>query len=381
MSNNLLDLNAKLFEQMDKLSDTRFKKGFTPWHTKELYSERLDKDGYILIKIAEPNKWVRKHRWLYEQEHGAIPENSVIIFADGNKNNLNIDNLLCVTRNELKVLNKCRLISSVAELTKTGLNVAKLKIKLAEIRKEKKRLNIREYLSLNRNKIVLAFDKEDIKDLLKFKEMAKNETMKGIIVSGKYIGFTDTYRLFAVEDTDKERKGMDTANLYSITLLNELFKAETIAILNNGKLAIQTGTEITEYEALNKKALNIKKVIESYEYTTSLKANFINKGATDIVWKMLKLTKFDTRKYFIFKDNKVRVEAYPNEDSKLILDNLFEYNKDKLDVKFNLNVKYIDLWLKYIKNEFFNISLSTSNSAIKFSNCNITYIVMPMRLL
>ena len=242
-------------------------------------------------------------------------------------------------------------------------------------------MNIREYLSLNKNKIVLAFDKEDIKDLLKFKEMAKNETMKGIIVSGKYIGFTDTYRLFAVEDTDKERKGIDTANLYSITLLNELFKAETIAILNNGKLAIQIGTEITEYEALNKKALNIKKVIESYEYTTSLKANFINKGATDIVWKMLKLTKFDTRKYFIFKDNKVRVEAYPNEDSKLILDNLFEYNKDKLDIVFNLNVKYIDLWLKYIKNEFFNISLSTSNNAIKFSNCNVVYVVMPMIVL
>lgn len=242
-------------------------------------------------------------------------------------------------------------------------------------------MNIREYLSLNKNKIVLAFNKEDIKDLLNFKEMAKNETMKGIIVSGKYIGFTDTFRLFAVEDTDKERKGVDGSKLYSITLLNELFKAETIAILNNDKLAIQIGSEITEYEALNKKALNIKKVIESYEYTTSLKANFINKGATDIVWKMLKLTKFDTRKYFIFKDNKVRVEAYPNEDSKLILDNLFEYNKDKLDVKFNLNVKYVDLWLKYIKNEFFNISLSTSNSAIKFSNCNITYIVMPMRLL
>ena len=242
-------------------------------------------------------------------------------------------------------------------------------------------MNIKEYLSLNRNKIILAFDKEDIKDLLKFKEITKNKTMKGIIVSGKYIGFTDTYRLFAVEDTDKERKGVDDPKLYSITLLNELFKAETIAILNNGKLAIQIGTEITEYEALNKKALNIKKVIESYEYTISLKANVINKVTTDIVWKMLKLTNFDTRKYFIFKDNKVRVEAYPNEDSKLILDDLFEYNKDNLDIKFNLNVKYIDLWLKYIKNEFFNISLSTSNSAIKFSNCSITYIVMPMRVL
>lgn len=115
-----------------------FKKGFSPWHTRELYSERLDKDGYILIKIAKPNKWVRKHRWIYEQEHGTIPENSVIIFADGDKTNLNTYNLICVTRNELKVLNQCRLISSVPELTKTGLNIAKIRIKLAELRKEKK---------------------------------------------------------------------------------------------------------------------------------------------------------------------------------------------------------------------------------------------------
>lgn len=115
-----------------------FKKGNRPWHTRGLYSERLDKDGYTIIKIAEPKKWVRKHRWIYEQEHGTIPENSVIIFADGDKTNLNTDNLICVTRNELKVLNQCRLISSVPELTKTGLNIAKIKIKLAELRREKK---------------------------------------------------------------------------------------------------------------------------------------------------------------------------------------------------------------------------------------------------
>ena len=115
-----------------------FKKGFSPWHTRELYSERLDKDGYILIKIAKPNKWVRKHRWIYEQKFGAIPENCVILFADGDKSNLSIENLICVTRNELKILNQCRLISSVPELTKTGLNIAKIKAKLYELRKEKK---------------------------------------------------------------------------------------------------------------------------------------------------------------------------------------------------------------------------------------------------
>ena len=47
-------------------------------------------------------------------------------------------------------------------------------------------MNIREYLSLNRNKIVLAFDKEDIRDLLNFKEIAKN--IKEVLDSQNKIG-------------------------------------------------------------------------------------------------------------------------------------------------------------------------------------------------
>lgn len=117
---------------------TSFKKGNKPANWKPVGSERIDSNEYTLIKVAEPNKWVFKHRLIYEQKYGEISKGSVIIFADGNKNNLSIDNLLCVTREELKVLNRCRLISSVPELTKTGLNIAKIKIKLAELRKEKK---------------------------------------------------------------------------------------------------------------------------------------------------------------------------------------------------------------------------------------------------
>lgn len=118
---------------------TSFKKGNIPFNWKPVGSERVDKDGYTLVKIAEPKKWALKHRIIWEEQHKKkIPKDSVIIFVDGDKSNLNIDNLLCVTRDELKVLNKCRLISSVPELTKVGLNIAKIKIKLAEIRKKKK---------------------------------------------------------------------------------------------------------------------------------------------------------------------------------------------------------------------------------------------------
>nr|DAX73543.1 MAG TPA: homing endonuclease [Caudoviricetes sp.] len=118
---------------------TSFKKGHKPKNWKPIGSERVDTEGYTLVKIAEPRKWVLKHRIIWEEHYKKkIPSGCVIIFADGNKSNLSIENLICVTREELKILNKCRLISSVPELTKTGLNIAKIRIKLAELRKKKK---------------------------------------------------------------------------------------------------------------------------------------------------------------------------------------------------------------------------------------------------
>ena len=118
---------------------TSFKKGHKPKNWKPVRSERINTEGYTLIKIAEPRKWALKHRIIWEEHYKKkIPRGSVIIFADSDKSNLSIENLICVTRNELKVLNKCGLIKNDVELTKTGLNIAKIRIKLAELRKEKK---------------------------------------------------------------------------------------------------------------------------------------------------------------------------------------------------------------------------------------------------
>lgn len=113
---------------------TSFKPGNIPANWKPVGSERIDTEGYTLIKIAEPKKWALKHRIIWEEFHKKkVPRGSVIFFADGDRSNLSIENLICVTREELKVLNKCKLINSIAELTKTGLNIAKIRIKLAEL--------------------------------------------------------------------------------------------------------------------------------------------------------------------------------------------------------------------------------------------------------
>ena len=65
-----------------------------------------------------------------------FPEKHSVLFADGNKLNLSIDNLLLVSKAELLMLNRRRLISENSEITKTGLNVVKVMNKIHKIKKE-----------------------------------------------------------------------------------------------------------------------------------------------------------------------------------------------------------------------------------------------------
>ena len=108
------------------------------WLEKPIGSERVDKKGYTLVKTKVPNTWEYKQRVIWKEIHGEIPNKHIIIFADGDKSNFDINNLICVSRNELRQLNLHKLKKDDAELTKTGLNIAKIMIKLAELKKEKK---------------------------------------------------------------------------------------------------------------------------------------------------------------------------------------------------------------------------------------------------
>ncbi len=120
-----------------KSNKTSFKKGNTPKNHKPVGSERTNVDGYVEVKVKEPNTWRLKHQVIWEQEHGEKPFGSVIIFADSDKTNLNIDNLQLVTRQQLLVMNKNGLIKSRKELTETGINIANLIIKMNDIKNNK----------------------------------------------------------------------------------------------------------------------------------------------------------------------------------------------------------------------------------------------------
>lgn len=112
-------------EVYEKVKHTMFAKGNVPPNHRPVGSERISKDGYIEVKVAEPNKWRLKQRVVYEEAKGKIPEGCTIIFLDGNKQNCNIDNLKCITRSELLYLN-CNGLNNSNEITETGILMARL---------------------------------------------------------------------------------------------------------------------------------------------------------------------------------------------------------------------------------------------------------------
>lgn len=117
-------------EQYNKCKNTMFKKGNIPANHRPIGSERITVDGIVEIKIAEPNKWKAKARVIYEKEFGTIPEGYIIIYLDGNKQNLEPNNLKAISRKENLIMNHNKLRYNNKETTETALTLAKLMSKV-----------------------------------------------------------------------------------------------------------------------------------------------------------------------------------------------------------------------------------------------------------
>ena len=114
---------------------TSFKDGDIPYNWRPVGSERIKIDGYAEVK-TENGKWELKHRLKYKEYYGEIPNGYVVIFADGDKSNFNKENLIAVSRNKLRTINKYKLIKNDIDGTKTGLIIADVIIKTEELRKK-----------------------------------------------------------------------------------------------------------------------------------------------------------------------------------------------------------------------------------------------------
>ena len=109
-----------------------FKKGHQPANHREVGSERTNVEGYVEIKVAEPNRWQLKHRVMYENYHNVkLKSTDVVIFLDGDKQNFDIENLALIDRGINAIMNHEGMRFANAEITRTEVNIAKLKRAIA----------------------------------------------------------------------------------------------------------------------------------------------------------------------------------------------------------------------------------------------------------
>lgn len=83
---------------------TRFKAGGKPHNWVPVGSERKTKDGYLQRKMTDtgypPRDWVSVHQLVWEEHHGAIPAGHIVIFKNGNQEQISIDNLKLISRTQ-----------------------------------------------------------------------------------------------------------------------------------------------------------------------------------------------------------------------------------------------------------------------------------------
>lgn len=117
--------------------ETQFKKGQETHNHRPVGSTRIcSKDGYVMIKTAEPRTWRFLHVVVYEQAHGPIPEGHRIWFKDNDRTNCSLDNLMLITRAQGAVINKNKLGQLPASLKESAVILVDITMKRAQILKE-----------------------------------------------------------------------------------------------------------------------------------------------------------------------------------------------------------------------------------------------------
>lgn len=110
-------MNECYFLGVKNNRDTRYKKGHKVWNEKPILHERKGSNGKTYLKVSNDRSrtrsnshnsdknYVIKHNYIWEQAYGKIPDDCVVIFADGNKDNFDLDNLICIPISVKQMMN------------------------------------------------------------------------------------------------------------------------------------------------------------------------------------------------------------------------------------------------------------------------------------
>lgn len=98
-------------ETRRKVERTMFRKGNIPVNHKPVGTEQLRGDGYIWVKVGEPNKWKQKQRVVWEKANGNIPIGYNVQFRNKDRQDFRIENLYIISRAD-QMRNENSLIAS-----------------------------------------------------------------------------------------------------------------------------------------------------------------------------------------------------------------------------------------------------------------------------
>lgn len=117
-------------ETIERIRKTQFKKGNRPKNELPVGTVRKTKDGYLIRKISmtgtQWDRWELIHRRVWEDHNGPIPDGMYITFKDGNKENVNIKNLMLITMAENQALMRKGLRCEDPDITEAGLAMVRL---------------------------------------------------------------------------------------------------------------------------------------------------------------------------------------------------------------------------------------------------------------
>ncbi len=118
-----------------KANSGSYAPGCTPINANALRTERLNADGYVEIKVPEKNphngqktRYKLKHRWLWEQANGPIPDSHALMFIDADRRNCALSNLELIPRAELMALTQLEYAKAPEAMRPTIRTLAKLQL-------------------------------------------------------------------------------------------------------------------------------------------------------------------------------------------------------------------------------------------------------------
>lgn len=93
-------------------------------------SEHRSGSGGIVVKVSgvgDTAVYVPKHKMIWEQANGPIPENCVLVFLDGDKTNCSLKNLRLVTKQEFYTLVHQNLLTGSPDANESAILIARIR--------------------------------------------------------------------------------------------------------------------------------------------------------------------------------------------------------------------------------------------------------------